>query len=365
MPRRRHHVVALTRARHPPAADLDRLCGIAHVDAAIELVVVGVRGREVGRARRAMHVFAVAEPQLVHPARGRARAVEERDRPRLLRNRDVEQLHAGGLQPLFLRLVGHRHDVPAGLERIRAHVGLRQVGLHHHLGLARIGHVDGGEILRRAFVREPEDAAAVGRDLDRHAFAHAAEAVEQVMADELEIPGNWFAVAAWTFRGRRSPRRGFLCCGFFPRRRLGPLFRLGSLLRDLLACDFHSTLHAVASRQALARLRAVGEMGCRRLTVSGDCRPTAAGCKLGVDSSRRSHSRSGHRPGRNLGAQRSPGGLCALSFGRAALERIGSAARRFRAIQVAQLAMTNQAGCGVGFLSGCGVRPPRKRAIGS
>jgi hypothetical protein len=31
----------------------------------------------------------------------------------------------------------------------------------------------------------------------------------------------------------------------------------------------------------------------------------------------------------------------------------------------APFAMTNQAGCGVRFLSGCGVRPPRKRAIGS
>ena len=34
-----------------------------------------------------------------------------------------------------------------------------------------------GEILRRAFVREPDDAPAVLGDLDRHALAHAAEAV--------------------------------------------------------------------------------------------------------------------------------------------------------------------------------------------
>jgi len=61
---------------------------------------------------------------------------------------------------------------------------------HHHLRLARIGHVDGGEILRRALVREPEDAAPSGRDLDRHAFAHAAEAVEQVVAEQLEVPGD-------------------------------------------------------------------------------------------------------------------------------------------------------------------------------
>ena len=50
-------------------------------------------------------------------------------------------------------------------------MGLRQVGLHHHFGLTRIGNVDTGEILWRAFMRQPEDAAAVRRDLDRHAFA--------------------------------------------------------------------------------------------------------------------------------------------------------------------------------------------------
>src|SRR6516165_11344103 len=139
-----------------------------------------------------------------------------------------------------------------------------------HLGLARIGHVDGGEILRRAFMREPEDTAAVGRDLDRHAFAHAAETVEQMMADELEIPGDRPAVAAdRTFRGARAPGHGFLCRRFFRRRFLHRLLALRSLLRDLLACDFHSTLHAVTSREALARLSAAGEMACRRSTVSG------------------------------------------------------------------------------------------------
>ena len=69
-------------------------------------------------------------------------------------------------------------------------MALRQVGLHHHLGLARVGYVDCGEILRRAFVREPDDAPAVRRDLHRHAFAHAAEAVELVLGEQLEIPAH-------------------------------------------------------------------------------------------------------------------------------------------------------------------------------
>ena len=71
---------------------------------------------------------------------------------------------------------------------------LRQVGLHHHLGLARIGHIDGGEILRRALVREPDDASPIGRDLHRHAFTHAAEAAELVLGEQLEIPAHRFVL---------------------------------------------------------------------------------------------------------------------------------------------------------------------------
>jgi hypothetical protein len=65
---------------------------------------------------------------------------------------------------------------------------MRQLGLHHDFRLARVGHVDRGEILRCALMREPDDAPAVLRDLDRHALAHAAEAGELVMGEQLEIP---------------------------------------------------------------------------------------------------------------------------------------------------------------------------------
>ena len=126
----------------------------------------------------------------MYAARARPRTVEERDRLRMLRRRDVEQLESGGLQPLFLRLIGDRHEVAAGLQRVRSHMGLRQIGLHHDLRFARIGYVDCGKILRRALVREPEDAPAIGRDLDRHALAHAAKAVERMLSDQIEIPGD-------------------------------------------------------------------------------------------------------------------------------------------------------------------------------
>ncbi len=51
MTRRRRDIVGRARARHPPAADFVRLRRIAHVDAAVELVVVRVARFEVGRAR--------------------------------------------------------------------------------------------------------------------------------------------------------------------------------------------------------------------------------------------------------------------------------------------------------------------------
>src|SRR5262245_46205566 len=154
---------------------------------------------------------------------------------------------------------------------------LRQVGLHHHARLARIGHVDGGEVLRRALVREPQDAAAVGRDLDRHAFAHAAEAVEQVMAEQLEIPGDRAAVALRCGLGRDRParllRRGLLCRRLLRRLLLGDDLLCGLLLRDFLPCDFHSTLHALKTGAALARFGGKGEM----VLYAEACRPRESG----------------------------------------------------------------------------------------
>ena len=188
VPRQRR--LAFLGAWHPPAADFDWLCRIAHVDAAVELIVERMARLEIGRAGGHVHVFAVAEPQLMHAARRRARAIEKRDRAWAFRHRYVEQLQARRLLPDLLRLIGHRHDVAGQFERVRAHIALRQFGLHHDFGLARIGDIDGGEILRRALVRQPDDAAAVFGDLHAHAFAHAAEAAEIVLRQQLEIPGD-------------------------------------------------------------------------------------------------------------------------------------------------------------------------------
>ncbi len=194
--RRRRDVVALARAGEPPAADFLRLRRVAHVDAAVELVVIGIGGLEIRAAGGHVHVFAVAEPELMHAARGRARTVEERDRLRFFRHRHVEQFEAGRLHAFLLRLIGDRQDVAGHFQRVRAHIRVRQVGLHHHLRVARVGDVDAGEILRRAFMRQPHDAAAVLGDLTCHAFAHAAEAAQFVLGQQLEIPGNRFSAMA-------------------------------------------------------------------------------------------------------------------------------------------------------------------------
>src|SRR6185503_8151118 len=82
---------------HPPTADLDRLRRIADVDAAVELVVERVTRLEVRRAGRHVHIFAIAEPQLMYAAGVCTRAIQERDRAWLLRHGQVEQLKPGRL----------------------------------------------------------------------------------------------------------------------------------------------------------------------------------------------------------------------------------------------------------------------------
>ncbi len=151
-----------------------------------------------------MDILAVAEPELVDAARARARRVEIGDRLRLLRPRHVEQIEAGGLLAGLLRLVGDGEQVAADLQAVGAHEALRQRGLHDHARVARVAHVEAREVLRRALVRGPEDTPPVGRDLDRQPLAHAAETVELVMREELEVPQRGMVVRV---HRRSSPCR--------------------------------------------------------------------------------------------------------------------------------------------------------------
>jgi hypothetical protein len=63
-----------------------------------------------------------------------------------------------------------------------------KLGLGDELRLARVGHVERREIFRRAFMGEPEDAAAVAGDLHADAFADAAEPADVVMTQKLVVP---------------------------------------------------------------------------------------------------------------------------------------------------------------------------------
>jgi hypothetical protein len=114
-------LVALLRARRPPAAHFGRLGQVAHVDDAIDLVVARVVRLEVFRARRDVHRLAVDEPHHVHATRMRAGAVEEADRLRLFRLADIEQFEAGRLGAEVARLVGHAHHVADHVERVGPH----------------------------------------------------------------------------------------------------------------------------------------------------------------------------------------------------------------------------------------------------
>ena len=64
---------------------------------------------------------------------------------------------------------------------------MRQIGLHHKLGFARIAHIQRGEIFGRGFVRHPDDAPAILGDLHIDALAHAAETFHLVLGQKLHV----------------------------------------------------------------------------------------------------------------------------------------------------------------------------------
>ena len=107
--------------------------------------------------------------------------------PRPLRNADVEQFEARGSQSGRLCLVGDGHHFADDIERVRAHFGMRQLGLDNDPRRSRIRDVHAGEILGRGLVREPQDAAPVASELQRNAFADAPEALQLVMRDKAHV----------------------------------------------------------------------------------------------------------------------------------------------------------------------------------
>ena len=184
MASRRGLGVAVARAGQPPAADLDRLRRLPDVDDPIELIVLRIARLEVRRAGGQVQVGPVDEPQVVHAPRVRPGGVEERDRARLARVGHVEELDSGRLHADPAGLVGDDQEVAHDVQVVRAHVAVGQIGLDDHRGLARIGHVHGGEVLGRRLVAEPQDPPAVAGELDGHALSAVAETAQIVVAQE-------------------------------------------------------------------------------------------------------------------------------------------------------------------------------------
>ena len=139
-----------------------------------------------GTARH-VHEVAVDEPQRVHAARVRAGRIEMADARRLLRHADIEQVETGGRQSNALRLIRDCHHVADHVERIRAHFGVRQLGLRDDARRTRVGHIHAGEILRSRLMRKPQDAAPIARELHRHAFADSAKALQLVMGKQTHV----------------------------------------------------------------------------------------------------------------------------------------------------------------------------------
>ena len=106
-------------------------------------------------------------------------------------NSSTAGLRVAGL----LRLIGDRQDVADRLQRVGAHAVVRQVGARDDLQRLRVGDIDRGVVLRRAFMRHPQDAPPVLGQLHRHALAHAAEPVERMVRKLAKIPDQRVAVA--------------------------------------------------------------------------------------------------------------------------------------------------------------------------
>ena len=155
----------------------------------VELVVLGVARLEVGGARRHVHVLAVdASTRSARPANAGRRCRNARSScgfSGVLMSHSVEarRRHA----EVAADLVGDAHHVAEDFDRVRPHLACGSSVWMTIFGFFGIGHVDRREVLRRAFVAQPHDAAAVLRLLHAHAFADAAEPAQFVLRDELHV----------------------------------------------------------------------------------------------------------------------------------------------------------------------------------
>ena len=135
-----------------------------------------------------------------------------------LRHRNVVELDAGRFHAYVRGLVGHAQRVANDIQRIGAHVLVRQLGLHHHFHVARIANIDAGKILGGGFMRDPQDPPAVRSELQVDALAQPTKTVEFVLPEMLEIPDQGIC-------GAGAPREIRFCVHRDSRRWLQDMLR--------------------------------------------------------------------------------------------------------------------------------------------
>jgi hypothetical protein len=76
---------------------------------------------------------------------------------------------------------------------------MRERGLADDSRRAGIADIDGGEILRRPFMRDPENSASIFRDLKAHSLPDATETAQRVVGQEPHIvrDGTLHGAALW------------------------------------------------------------------------------------------------------------------------------------------------------------------------
>ena len=110
----------------------------------------------------------------------------------LLRLADVKNIETGRFVAGFRRLISDRQRIADDVQRIGTHAAMRQLGLHDDLRIARIADVHAAEIFRCRLMGEPQNAPSVRRQLHVYALAHATEAAEFVVREELHVPRHGF-----------------------------------------------------------------------------------------------------------------------------------------------------------------------------
>ena len=146
-------------------------------NAGIGLVVVQVARHEVGAHRWRQWIVL---PSMNHSWCTPRDRGPEQSKKLMLRGcsgvGDVEQLDPAGVAPCVLVWYATAMISPQTSSELERTLRCGSSVCTMTRGLRRIGDIDTGEILRRAFVRHPQNAPSAGRELHAHALADIAEA---------------------------------------------------------------------------------------------------------------------------------------------------------------------------------------------